>query len=473
MSSEKPLDTLKRLARKILAGVGLLKPYHLLRAALARASRDRYYSDLVRVYASPFLVLHEPFNKLYAAERSAELEVSRRQFELDRTALLGTLSSLAGKQGGSVQSEPAIRGTEPRNVLRALAVLACGSEEASPEDLSRALRDAAVALPPAAIGSLQEAVAAILERILDIGRNPRFFEFDHLDDIEEALQARYSVGDLASVERGRVLIRALRALLRCEAPAEHAALPGRLKAELGDYSRYVPARGEAHDNVRAVIPDLFAEFCSIRGADSPDRFLEINREYSARQHDSVGEWDSRDLSLLREYERDHHALLRNVVRLIREGRIGSDDEILILGPRHVNEMEFFRRHLGLRKTIGLDLFESDKGRILSGDMHRMPFEARRFKLVYMCNTLTYAYNARKVIREICRVTTSPGYAMVIDSGTRISGPDPLGRSDLMSADALVRCFHPRPYRAIVKDSGKSLAPEWYREQPCVLLELGG
>jgi SAM-dependent methyltransferase len=137
----------------------------------------------------------------------------------------------------------------------------------------------------------------------------------------------------------------------------------------------------------------------------------------------------------------------------------------------VNELHFFRKHLGLNKTIGLDLFASDEGRIIAGDMHAMPFESGRFKLVYVCNTLTYAYNARNVIREICRVTETPGYAMVIDSGTRIRGPDPLGRSDLMSADALVRCFHMRPYSVIVKDRGRSLAPDWYREQPCVLLEL--
>jgi hypothetical protein len=355
--------------------------------------------------------------------------------------------------------------------------MACGGEEATPEALERGLRDACGHVAPGskpgipAASGMREALHSILSSVVDVERTPRFFEFDYIDDIQEILESRYSVGDLGSVGRGRLFLRALRALLECEAPHEHGKLSSRLKAELVDIGRFVPARGVAHPHVREVIPDLFAEFCSIRGSDNPDRFLQINREYSARQHDTLGEWDSRDLSLLREYERDHHALLRNLVGLLRDGRLSAADEVLIVGPRHVDELHFFRQHLGLKKTAGLDLFASDNGRILAGDMHDMPFESGRFRLVYACNTLTYAYNARKVIREICRVAQSPGYAMIIDSGTRASGPDPLGRSDLMSADALVRCFHMRPYRAIVKDRGKSLAPEWYLEQPCVLVEL--
>jgi len=274
------------------------------------------------------------------------------------------------------------------------------------------------------------------------------------------------------VERGKVLIRALRALMGCESDSDQGALPSRLKTALGDFSRFVPMRGEANPYVRTVIPDLFTEFCNLRGKDNPARFLEINRAYSARQHDSQGPWDARDLSLLRGYEQNHHALLRNLVALRRDGKISAVDEVLIVGPRHVNELHFFRKHLGLERTIGIDLFESDGGRVIAGDMHDMPFASGRFKLVYVCNTLTYAYNARTAIREICRVIQSAGYAMVIDSGTRVQGPDPLGRSDLMCADSLVQCFHARPYRVLVRDQGKSLAPDWYLEQPCVFLELG-
>lgn len=454
--------------------MGLLEPYRRIRASLTRASRDRYHSALVRVYGSSFAVLHEPFDKLQAVERSAEIEAAERRFEADRDAVLLILSSLAGLTSGAANAEALLAAASHVNVIRALSVLASGAEDAPLEKVALVLEEARSRAPSSTApgsDSLRAALRAILERVVDIDGSPRFFEFDQIDDIDELLESRYSTGDAASVERGRRLLRALRALMRCEAPEEYGTLPARLKAELGDFSRYVPRRGEAHAHVRSVIPDLYAEFCSLRGTANPERFLQINREYSARQHDSVGDWDSRDLSLLREYERDHHALLRSTIKLMRDGKISSRDEALILGPRHVNEMDFFRRHLRLPRTVGLDLFASDGGRILAGDMHRMPFESGRFKLVYVCNTLTYAYNARTVIREICRVASSPGYAMIVDSGTRISGPDPLGRSDLMSADALVRCFHPRPYRVIVRDRGKSLAPDWYSEQPCVLLEL--
>ena len=477
MSSAAALVKLKFLVKRLLAGTGLLVPYYRLRSAYRHASRDRYYAKLVQVYANPLSIVREPFDKLGSSVRDAEVSEVARLFDGDRRAFLGTILSLIGFKGQAVQLRSALSTCGRRNLLRAMSVMACGVEETTLDSLEHDLRGALgeIAFGPMttvpAAGSMREALHAILERIVDVKRCPRFFEIDHIDDIEEILESRYSIGDLASVERGHLFLRALRALLGCEAPQEHDRLPSRLKSELVDITRYVPARGVPHPFVSEVIPDLFAEFCSIRGADNPERFLQINREYSARQHDSLGEWDSRDLSLLREYEHDHHALLRNVIDLIRVGRISAADEVLILGPRHVDELHFFRKHLGLYRTIGLDLFASDKGRILAGDMHDMPFESGRFKLVYVCNTLTYAYNARKVIREICRVTQSPGYAMLIDSGNRVNGPDPLGRSDLMSADVVVRCFHMRPYKTIVKDKGKSLAPEWYLEQPCVLLEL--
>lgn len=468
---------LKLLAKRVLTGTGLLEPYYRLRSAYKRASRDRYYATLVQVYASLFSVVREPFDKLRTIDRDIEMSQAARRFEIDRRAFLGTLLSLIGCRGEPGQLRPALSTCGRKNLLRAMSVMACGVEETTLEELERGVRKSlgqavSGALPASpAVYSMGEALQSILSQIIDVERSPRFFEIDHIDDIEDILESRYSVGDLESAERGRLFLRALRALLDCRAPQEHGELPSRLKSELVNIDRFVPARGVPHPFVREVIPELFAEFCSIRGSDNPGRFLQINREYSARQHDSLGVWDSRDLSLLREYERDHHALLRNVIGLIRDGRISAADEALIVGPRHVDELHFFRKHLGLNRTIGLDLFASDKGRILAGDMHDMPFESSRFRLVYVCNTLTYAYNARKVIREICRVTQSPGYAMIIDSGNRVYGPDPLGRSDLMSADALVRSFHMRSYKAIVKDAGKSLAPEWYLEQPCVLLEL--
>jgi SAM-dependent methyltransferase len=421
--------------------------------------------------------VQEPFDGLRDMARRAELRDAEHRFRRDRSAFLKTLLSLLQFKDELGELQSVLGSCRQRSLLRALSVVACGDEEASLEALHRSLSEMYVQASPGSksgvpmVGGMREALHSILDDIVDVERSPRFFEFDHIDDIQEILQSRYSVGDVQSVERGRLFVRALTALLDYEVPPGEGELASRLKAELGDFSRFVPSRGQTHPNVRSIIPELFVEFCSIRGADNPARFLEINREYSARQHDNLGAWDARDLSLLREYEWDHHVLLRNLIALIRDGRISSADEVLVVGPRHVNELHFFRKHLGLKWTIGLDLFPSDKGRIIAGDMHQMPFESGRFKLVYVCNTLTYAYNARRVIREICRVTQSPGYAMVIDSGNRVRGPDALGRSDLMSADALVQCFYMRPYKALVKDRGKSLAPEWYLEQPCVLLEL--
>jgi SAM-dependent methyltransferase len=222
-----------------------------------------------------------------------------------------------------------------------------------------------------------------------------------------------------------------------------------------------------------VIPDLADEFVALKVENDVERFLEINREYSRRQAVKQGLWDNRELSLLRGYERDHHLLLRTLVQLIGDGELTREDEVLLIGPRHVDEVVFFRRHLGLPRTIGIDLFPYGRNEILAGDMHRIPFEPDRFTLVYCAGTLSYSYNARRVIAEIARVARRPGFVFLVDAAGRKAGPDALGRSDVIGIDTLIGMFHRLAYHVLARDPGRSLAPERYENEPCLALRLTG
>jgi ubiquinone/menaquinone biosynthesis C-methylase UbiE len=69
--------------------------------------------------------------------------------------------------------------------------------------------------------------------------------------------------------------------------------------------------------------------------------------------------------------------------------------------------------IGLRKTIGLDLFSYNRRLVRVGDMHQMPFEDSRFALIFQRNTFDKAYDIRKVLRECVR-TLRPGGILATD-----------------------------------------------------------
>lgn len=299
---------------------------------------------------------------------------------------------------------------------------------------------------------------------------PKFYEFDYIDDIQSIIFSRYSSGQLEDLKRGKKILGALSAAIGQD---EYDDQKFRVELKkLISPDIYIPRRGELNVHVNTVMPEYYDEFGAIRGSQDPARFLQLNQIYSERQMRESGALYARQLSLFRQYERNNLVMLRSLIELIDSKALSADDRVLIIGPRHLDEILFFREVLGFSKVVGLDLFGSKCGSIIEGDMHNMPFAHGEFKLVYMCNTLTYSWNARRVIQEILRVGADLCYVLVIDSGTRVRGPDPLGRSDMMNVDTLIRSFYERPYRILVEDRGRGLAPENYAEQPCCLLEFG-
>jgi SAM-dependent methyltransferase len=314
-------------------------------------------------------------------------------------------------------------------------------------------------------------VHAILARVLDSSLAPRFYDYDYLDDIVGIVGGRYCSDEGADHEASGAILDALSIIVFEEETAVWSSLPAKLHNLLGDAHAYRPARGDVTKHVWNVIPDMAEEFIRLKAETNVSRFLAINREYSRRQALEQGLWDNRDLALLRGYERDHHLLLRTLVRLIQEGELSREDEALLIGPRHVDEVAFFRKQLGLPKTTGLDLFKFGKDEILAGDMHDMPFETGRFKLIFCAGTLSYSYNVRKVVEEIGRVLKRPGFVFLIDAAGRKAGPDALGRSDVVGIDTLIGLFYRFPFEVLAKDPGRSLAPQYYENEPCLALKL--
>jgi SAM-dependent methyltransferase len=98
---------------------------------------------------------------------------------------------------------------------------------------------------------------------------------------------------------------------------------------------------------------------------------------------------------------------------IRKGILQPNDPVLTIGPRALGEIKYFRKVIGLRKTIGLDLFSYNRRLVRVGDMHQMPFEDSRFALIFQRNTFDKAYDIRKVLRECVR-TLRPGGILATD-----------------------------------------------------------
>jgi hypothetical protein len=172
----------------------------------------------------------------------------------------------------------------------------------------------------------------------------------------------------------------------------------------------------------------------------------------------------RDISILRGYERDHHLMLRTLIKLIRDGKIKKDDPILIIGPRYVDEVWFFRKCLGLKNTVGLDLFDSGDGYILKGDVHNIASPDQYYKLVFTVGTLTYSYNIRQVAEEMARVVQRPGFIMIMDNTDMTNGPNALSRSDVIHVDNALSLYYNHRFKILAKDAGMSITPEEYKTE---------
>lgn len=127
-----------------------------------------------------------------------------------------------------------------------------------------------------------------------------------------------------------------------------------------------------------------------------------------------------------------------MIRLREEGVVGADEPVLTIGPRWVGEIHYFREQLGLRGTIGLDLFSTDDELVKVGDMHDMPFADDTFGLVYQRNTFNKSYDIRAALRECVRVLRDGGVLISDDCYAYTSGVSELCRTNLKHNRQVVR-----------------------------------
>jgi SAM-dependent methyltransferase len=132
-----------------------------------------------------------------------------------------------------------------------------------------------------------------------------------------------------------------------------------------------------------------------------------------------------------------------LMRELRErGDVREDEPVLTIGPRWVGEIHYFRDEIGLRGTIGLDLFTPDDELIKVGDMHDMPFEDGTFGLVYQRNTFDKSYDIRAALRECVRVLRDGGILVSDDCYAYTDGVSEMSRTSLKHNRQIVRAIEP-------------------------------
>jgi len=438
---------------------------------------DNYIKRLVSVYTDPLSACRYSYAELEDLQTQAAAAELDNRFRSDRAIILRLLLDNYEQAGDWQQA-----------LTKTLACLCECDRENNYDNLSqtaRAILAQSVLTVPTRTSKRHDSayyppsqraklVAGVLDQLIEDGKIPRFFEFDHIDDIVPIIESRYAGPREKHWSRSDIMIRALSALCTGNPDLPRQELSAALHSILGDNHPYLPKRGGAHPNLQKMIPDLFNEFISLNAAGNPSRFLDINKEYSYRQRVIAGAKDNPwGIPLLGGFEQDHHLMLRTLLALRQKGAISPDDEVLVVGPRYPDELTFFRRYIGLSKTIGLDLFEDKENGIVAGDMHDTGFAPQRFGLIYCAGTLNYAYNIRKVIAEFARILKRPGYLILTDNADRVNGVDPLGRSDPTNADTLVGLFYQYQINVLAKDNGKTPFPSMFHCWPCVALEILG
>lgn len=476
------------------ARLGLKERIHSLRQA---ASFDRYIKQLVSIYTSPYLKPKYDYTEYLAAREKQAIDALDKRFASDRLIILRALLSAFAPEHGHGQTKELpgafkdyCSGGIPQTPLHESVVSAISMLCEHPLNQTNSLPLRVQAILSADVETItskpskygaagylpasQQAalVCAILDQVIEEILVPRMFEYDHLDDLVAIVESRYAGPIEKHKQRSAAVLGAIKCLAACDQSANAKQLAGKLRNLLGDNHPYQPKRGPAHQDIKKIVPELYDELVSIKASENLERFKEINREYSYRQrliHQEKGNpWGQ---PLLAGLEQDHHLMLRTLLSLRKQGKLTADDQVLVVGPRYVDELDFFRKYLGMPKTIGLDLFENAKDGIVAGDMHATDFKTGQFGLIYCTGTLNYAYDLRKVGEEFARILKRPGFLCLMDAGNRVFGVDPLGRSDPMSVDALLSCFYQHKTIVHARDNGRTPLPSMFHGWPCMIVEL--
>ena len=94
-----------------------------------------------------------------------------------------------------------------------------------------------------------------------------------------------------------------------------------------------------------------------------------------------------------------------VDKIVEISTFSNSSDILCVGCRNKQELDYFRGKGIAASVVGIDLF-SESQDILVMDMHEMTFQDNRFDIVYSAHSLEHSYDPNKVAKEIIRVARS-------------------------------------------------------------------
>lgn len=141
-------------------------------------------------------------------------------------------------------------------------------------------------------------------------------------------------------------------------------------------------------------------------------------------------------------------------REIRRGNLRRDDRVICIGNRWLGEIFYFRENLGLRGTVGVDLFSSDSGLVVAADMHDMPFDDGSIRMIFNRGLINKSYDVRLLIKEMLRVLADDGYLIVETPGPYGWGVSRLGRTDIKGVQNLLRLLRGKVRRVIYAEETK-------------------
>jgi len=283
------------------------------------------------------------------------------------------------------------------------------------------------------------------------------FDQNFIDQLPDILRENFSVRNDGDITR----VLALQALFQLLDPNrqsvwELAQLPAMLAAAGIDKSAYLPLAPKAVTNENEAI---FSHWSTSTNAADLEAVLTLQRDLGMGQHSANStRYPQRRQSPggLRSYLRSVTTVPPSLLqRLTRRsfwelrihwwkfrGNLDTTKPTLSVGPRWITEIEFFRKILGLRQHIGLDLFSDDPELVKVGDMHQMPFPDRHFQLIFIKNTVDKSYNVRKLVNELLRVVQIGGI-ICVDQICGYGDCTPLTRTDIQKSDNLLRLFAAR------------------------------
>jgi SAM-dependent methyltransferase len=284
----------------------------------------------------------------------------------------------------------------------------------------------------------------ILERLIDRDEVIDRFDASYLDDFPEIMRELHGV-TIANARETDVWPDLRELWLqtgRPETEFELTELPALLvDAGAVDPARHSPRqapksvkRRYKQDRVRNYVPGLRA---SSPDADGASAVNAMQAEYSIQ---SGGDREVDFADLARPETGDVWTPF--IIALRESGELSAEEPALTLGPRWVGEIHYFRDTLGMRGTIGLDLFSHDEDLVHVGDMHNMPFPADTFGLVYQRNTFDKAYDIRQCLRECVRVLRDGGVLISDDCYAYTDGVSEMSRTSIKHNRQIVRALEP-------------------------------